>query len=74
MRSGPYRLFFYSTEGDEAPHVHVERGRSTVKFWLEPVELAGRSRFRNHEVERIRRIVMEGRIKLLEDWYEHFAG
>ena len=25
LRSGPYRFFFYSGDGAEPPHVHVQR-------------------------------------------------
>jgi hypothetical protein len=31
-RVGPYRVFFYSNEGLEPPHVHIQRGRSLAKF------------------------------------------
>ena len=34
---GPYRLFFYSFDCHEPPHVHVERERNKAKFWLDPV-------------------------------------
>ena len=37
---GPYRFFFTSFDCNEPPHVHVERGDSTGKLWLEPLELA----------------------------------
>ena len=33
------RYFFYSNEGNEPPHVHVERDLCVAKFWLEPVRL-----------------------------------
>ncbi len=39
LRSGPYRLFFYSGDAGEPPHVHVERDASIAKFWLKPVRL-----------------------------------
>lgn len=39
LRSGPYRFFFYSADGSEAPHVHVERGARTAVFWLDPVRM-----------------------------------
>ena len=32
--SGPYRLFFYSFDCHEPPHVHVRRERMVCKFWL----------------------------------------
>jgi hypothetical protein len=35
LRSGPYRFFFYSSDGPEPPHVHVERDAGRVKFWLD---------------------------------------
>ena len=40
LRSGPYRVYFYSHEGREPPHVHVDREDRSAKFWLEPVGLA----------------------------------
>jgi len=32
LRVGPYRFFFYSADGEEPPHVHVERDDSVAKF------------------------------------------
>jgi len=37
---GPLRFFFYSNEGDEPPHIHVQRDRSLAKFWLTSIRLA----------------------------------
>ena len=39
LREGPYRFFFYASDREEPPHVHVERDRQTAKFWLQPVRL-----------------------------------
>ncbi|MGD9634228.1 MAG: DUF4160 domain-containing protein [Pirellulales bacterium] len=47
---GPYKLFFYSAEGSEPPHVHIRRDRSTAKFWLNPVRLARSRGFGDHEL------------------------
>ena len=41
-----FRFFFYSLEGMEPPHIHVEHGEGTAKFWLDPVQFAGSRRFR----------------------------
>ena len=46
LRSGPYRVFFYSGDRDEPRHVHVEREASLAKFWLDPVRLAESGGFR----------------------------
>jgi hypothetical protein len=70
---GPYRLFFYSNEGQEAPHVHVQREGLLAKFWLEPVALAASRGFAAHELRKIEEIVAEGQVKYLEAWHEYFA-
>ncbi|HOS40617.1 MAG TPA: DUF4160 domain-containing protein, partial [Spirochaetota bacterium] len=40
LRIGPFRFHFYSNEGGEAPHIHVESSEGECKFWLDPVRLA----------------------------------
>ena len=40
MRIGLHRFFFFSGDGGEPPHVHVETGDNEAKFWLDPVSLA----------------------------------
>jgi hypothetical protein len=35
-----FRFFFFSQEGSEPPHIHVEHGDKVAKYWLNPVELA----------------------------------
>jgi hypothetical protein len=40
LRSGPYRVYFFSHEPNEPPHVHVDRDEQSAKFWLKPVGLA----------------------------------
>jgi hypothetical protein len=40
FREGPYRFFFFSMEGTEPPHIHVEAAERYAKFWLEPIILA----------------------------------
>lgn len=73
LRISGYRFFFYSLEGSEPPHIHVEHGDDVAKFWLEPVSLAECHGFRVHEVTRLRALVIEHRILFLEAWHEHFA-
>ena len=46
LRSGPYRLFFYSSDRSEPSHVHVEREEKRAKFWLKPVRLEDSVGFR----------------------------
>ena len=69
-----YRFFFFSLEGNEPPHIHVEYGNKVAKFWLEPINLGSSSGFRSYELTKIRAIVIEYRINFLEKWNEHFSN
>lgn len=69
---GPYKLFFYSAEGTEPPHVHVRRDRATAKFWLAPVRLANSRRFSDHELRSLQILVQDNEQKIMEAWDEHF--
>ena len=68
LRSGPYRIYFYSHEANEPPHVHVDRDDLSAKFWIEPVWLAYNLGFGAHELRRIERIIDENRSQLREAW------
>jgi hypothetical protein len=70
---GPYKLYFYSAEGAEPPHVHIRRGRATAKFWLDPVRLGGSRHFEDHELRGIRNLVEQNQQRILEAWNEHFG-
>lgn len=72
-RIGPFRFFFYSNEGTEPTHIHVQRERKMAKFWLEPVALASSGRFSAFELRSIERIVLENRERFLEAWNEFFG-
>ncbi|HEX7529959.1 MAG TPA: DUF4160 domain-containing protein [Pyrinomonadaceae bacterium] len=34
LRTGPYRIYFYSHEPNEPAHVHIDRDDFSAKFWL----------------------------------------
>ncbi|HST57177.1 MAG TPA: DUF4160 domain-containing protein [Longimicrobium sp.] len=72
MDSGPYRLYFYSHEPNEPPHVHVDRDECSAKFWLMPVALADNVGFSARELRRIEEIVTENRSKLRKAWHDYF--
>jgi len=74
LRIGSVRFFFYSNEGSEPPHIHIEQEGAMAKFWLEPVSLAGSSRFRGHELRRLERQVNEHRQEFLEAWHDYFGA
>ena len=62
LRIEGYRFFFYSREDNEPPHIHVELGECLAKYWLEPVELASSKRFKAHELNTVRHLVIPGNL------------
>jgi hypothetical protein len=73
LRSGPYRLFFYSGDGDEPRHVHVEREANLAKVWLDPVRLAESGGFGRAEIRRVEALVRDNAIQLRRAWDEYFT-
>lgn len=67
------RFFFFSLEGTEPPHIHVERGECYAKFWLNPVSLARSHGFRNYEIVEIKRIIEKNKSLFEEKWIGHFG-
>ena len=65
-------FFFYSNDGSEPPHIHVEHSGAVAKFWLEPVALASSSRLRGRDLRRLERLVAEHRDEFLEAWRDFF--
>ena len=72
LRSGPYRLYFYSHEPNEPSHVHVDRDEKTCKFWLEPIALASNLGYSAKDLRHIEKIIIENQQRLLEAWNEYF--
>ena len=71
-RVGSIRFFFFSNEGSERPHIHVELPRGLAKFWLDPVCLASSNRLRGHELRETERLVREYEQEFLEAWHDFF--
>jgi hypothetical protein len=74
LRSGPYRVYFYSHEPNEPPHVHVDRDVESAKFWLAPVSLAQNLGFSARELREIERLIVAEEDKLLEAWNAYFGS
>lgn len=72
LREGGYRFFFYSGDRDEPPHVHVERGGDTAKFWLDPVRLHRSKGFNSRELNQVQETIEDHRGELMRSWEEFF--
>jgi hypothetical protein len=73
LRSGPYRIYFYSHDFSERPHVHVDREKRSAKFWLDPVSAARNVGFSPRELRAIQRLIVRNREKLLRSWHVYFG-
>lgn len=71
LRIRGYRFFFFSREGKEPRHIHVEHDERYAKLWLDPVSIARSKGFRSHELSEILRIVESNRQLFQEKWDEH---
>lgn len=69
--SGPHRFFFFSDEGNEPPHIHVESAENYAKFWLAPIRLADAVGYNAKELRKVREIVEQNEQLFLERWNEH---
>ena len=74
LRSGPYRFFFYSSDGSEPVHVHVGRDDKAAKFWLNPVRLESNVGFSKQEIRKIEGLVGEHQAELTKAWHEYFKS
>jgi hypothetical protein len=72
LRSGKFRFFFFSNEGIEPAHIHVEANGNYAKFWLEPVRLAKSVGYNARELNEINRLVAGQKVVLKEKWDEYF--
>ena len=68
-----FRFHFYSDEGTEPPHIHVESGDGECKFWLSPVALARNRGMSAVDIRKVERLVYEHQTFLLEK-YDDFQS
>jgi hypothetical protein len=74
LRLGGHRFFFFSGEGREQPHIHVETADKYAKFWLSPVALAKSVGYSAKELGRLRKLVDQHRDLIEAKWHEFFGG
>jgi hypothetical protein len=67
-----YRFFFFSNEGCEPIHIHVEKADCYSKFWIDPLFVAANYRFNSKELREISFIIEENENLIKEKWNEYF--
>ena len=74
LRIDGYRFFFYSNENSEPAHIHVEKGDSEGKIWLEPLVLVAYFKgFNSREQNEIIEITRKNVRVFIQKWYEYFG-
>ena len=71
-----YRFFFYSNEGTprEPLHIHVRRGESVAKFWLDPSPAVAESYGMSPaELRKLSAVVFENRDRIERYWNDYFS-
>lgn len=70
-----FRFFFYSRENNEPPHIHVEKGDGSEKWWLlpEPSRVYSTG-FKAREQRRIEQLIHEHQNALLPARNRYFGG
>jgi hypothetical protein len=67
-----WRLFFYSNEGNEPPHIHCRKGDLECKFWLdeEAFDISEAYSFglSPRDKRQIRRIIFNHFDYIIEQW------
>jgi len=71
---GPYRFHFYSSDGAEPMHVHVERDAATAKFCLTPVRLERSHDFSRAELARLQKLVERHLVEFRKKWHDYFGA
>ncbi|MGM0540191.1 MAG: DUF4160 domain-containing protein [Thermodesulfobacteriota bacterium] len=74
LRTGPYRLYFYSHDCDEPKHIHVDHENKSAKFWLDPdVALQENYGYNRQELRKIERII-HNNLEILRYEWNKFCG
>lgn len=72
FRWNGYRFYFFSNEGHEPAHIHVDRIGNTAKIWLNSVSVASNRGFSDYALREICAKVTERRDEFLAAWEMFF--
>ncbi len=70
---GRFRFYFFSNEGLEPPHIHVDAAEKSAKYWLTPIELQMNKGFRSGERKEIEQLIQANLEYFLRTWNEYFS-
>ena len=70
LRAKGFDFSFYSADLDEPPHVHIKKDGNEAKYWLAPIALASNRGFRDYELNRIEKLLLQYRGRIMRRWQE----
>ena len=73
LRWNGFRFYFFSNEGMEPPHIHVDKAGATAKFWLVDLTVARNIGFSAREMAELSDKIGEQREHFLEAWRGYFG-
>ena len=76
LRYQGYKFFFFSNEGipREPIHIHVRKGETTAKIWIDPsVVLAESYGLTSGQQKELLDVVNEHKNFIIRSWHEHFG-
>lgn len=68
-----FRIFFYSADGNEPIHVHIEYGDAMAKFWMNPISLESSYRMKAKDLKKARTILEDNSELIRREWNEYFG-
>lgn len=69
-----YRFYFFSNEGFEPPHIHIDKAGKSAKFWLVPIKLAKNLGFADNELAEIKEKLQEDSEGFIDAWNRYFRA
>jgi hypothetical protein len=72
LRIRGFKFYFYANEGDEPPHIHVDKGGATAKLWLSPFRWEYANGFSPAQQKMIKEIIRQHHAELMAKWHEFF--
>lgn len=69
-----YRFHFFSADGSEPAHVHIEKDEKQMKVWLHDVTVALNLGFKVSELSDIIKECRRERANMIKAWNDYFAN
>lgn len=76
LRYKGYGFFFFSNEGEplEPIHIHIRKGKSVAKFWIDPlIRVADSYGFSSSELNNLAKTIEQNKDLIERSWNKHFG-